>query len=127
VDQPTKYDLNLAILMRDRDQAPPELREAIDYFVVKFRFGSKRHQFLCIECGDRTRDMYMVRNEIWRQAVPVGGGYLHFACIEKRLGRPLHLDDFQDLPINREICYGWALRERNTQEETINGPTTVLR
>ena len=63
----------------------------------------------CNDC-DRYGLGYMIKDEIWSEAVgesPVR--YLCLWCVEKRLGRPVQLDDIDDAPINTPIYY---FRER---------------
>lgn len=83
-----------------------------------------REKYGCMEC--RRIDLYMVRDEVWMTAVP---NYfrlrpsrrredlltnLCLRCLEKRLGRPLTLQDFTDTEVNDPIRFGWdmALRAR---------------
>lgn len=70
--------------------------------------GQKIHR--CRECRQPMRydtDYYMLRHTVWAQAIGArpetqyAPGYLHLACVEKRIGRQLHLDDFMpEVPIN---------------------------
>lgn len=75
--------------------------------------------FQCFECKQAYREDYMVHDHVWQEAVdwralnrekndadlPKGGIYLHLACLEKRLGRRLTLDDLKDVPCNAGIRY----------------------
>lgn len=65
---------------------------------------------ICAECGGPMRydtDYFMLTHPVWAKAIGAhhrkkwAPGYLHLACVEKRLGRPLVLADFMpSLPIN---------------------------
>jgi len=55
----------------------------------------------CADCG-WARDRFMVTNEVWREA---GYGPREFhclRCLETRLKRPLTIEDFPAVPINRQ-------------------------
>lgn len=67
----------------------------------------------CKDCSKSTfDDYYMVKDEIWAEAgMPAiaprhDTGMLHRACLEKRIGRPLTLDDYTDYPVNNWIREG---------------------
>lgn len=72
----------------------------------------------CRDCG-RLDDDYMVTQETWCEAFRVEvvksprsapKGKLCFDCLEKRLGRPLTIEDFRaDLGANRSIFLGYSL------------------
>ena len=55
--------------------------------------------FSCEDCGSDYDEHYMVQNDIWK-AYGAGDGMLCIGCLEKRIGRKLHRQDFIDLPIN---------------------------
>lgn len=77
-----------------------------------------RPKRVCLECGEWPSE-YMLEHDIWMQAVPdpavrldkekPGGVHLCLACVPKRLGRDLTLDDFSDAPLNNPIRVGFAL------------------
>ncbi len=58
-------------------------------------------RWLCLDCGKNTfenrDDYYFLRNRLWRQLVPKDQrhGMICRACIERRLGQPLTLEDFR--------------------------------
>jgi hypothetical protein len=59
----------------------------------------------CRDCGVdvlKIGDWYSVRAEVWAATgLAPEGGVLCLADLRRRLGRPLHLDDFpEDIPIN---------------------------
>jgi hypothetical protein len=57
----------------------------------------------CKDCGVDTfeiNEYYMVTKDLWRQ-YGVKRGMLCIACLEKRMGRSLTLDDFTDCILNR--------------------------
>jgi hypothetical protein len=51
---------------------------------------------VCRDYDHADPERYMLKNYLWRSAVPTGRGCLCLACLEKRLGRPLVADDFGD-------------------------------
>ncbi len=66
----------------------------------------------CMECGAACHDDFAVQDQIWLQAVPGCAGHLHLCCLEKRVGRALVVEDFQqDAPCNQELLVamrcGW--------------------
>ena len=62
--------------------------------------------------GPQTTDMditledYRVHDELW----DVKNGYLHIACLERRIGRRLRQQDFKKLPVNNTILAGFRLQ-----------------
>lgn len=64
----------------------------------------------CADCGTYLPYMYMVRDGLWPQGRSDGGsgpmdGTLCIPCLERRLGRELAAEDFEDVPAN-----AWVLR-----------------
>jgi hypothetical protein len=59
------------------------------------RLGRARleRDFLCAECGEKTRDDYMARDDVWT-SVAGKRDVLHLECFAKRLGRTLAPEDF---------------------------------
>jgi hypothetical protein len=58
----------------------------------------------CRDCGvdtDAIDEYYMVTDPVWDQAT-LGeiDGHLCIGCLEHRLGRTLHANDFTDRPVN---------------------------
>lgn len=63
--------------------------------------------FKCLDCECDTCDVneyYMVRDHLWRKAVPKRTGMLCIGCLETRLGRTLTKADFTDVPVNKGWC-----------------------
>lgn len=76
----------------------------------------------------------MVRDEVWFQAWPTyredrellqrtakaremqieAVCYLCLECLEKRLGRPLVIEDFEDVPLNKGVFFGYEMYRRST-------------
>ncbi len=54
----------------------------------------------------------MVSTEVWLSVMPDHTGDLHFACLEKKLGRLLTIDDFPNCPANNTIRFGFKLGRR---------------
>ncbi|PYJ23157.1 MAG: hypothetical protein DME99_03655 [Verrucomicrobia bacterium] len=52
----------------------------------------------CRDCGRAHPEYYMLKRNLWLQAVPTGRGCLCLECLAKRLGRPLVAEDFGDPP-----------------------------
>lgn len=57
-------------------------------------------KYECKECHLPVDDQYMVKDELWKKFHGSPRGVLHIACLEKRMGRPLTLDDLTRAPIN---------------------------
>jgi hypothetical protein len=55
----------------------------------------------CRDCDRPDPEFYMLKRDLWLQAVPSGRGCLCLACLAKRLGRPPVAEDFGDLPIKQ--------------------------
>lgn len=68
----------------------------------------KAEDFVCSDCAELELSGYMVENSVWREAGAHRFELLHLECLEKRLGRPLTIEDFTPAPINHSIR--WALR-----------------
>lgn len=65
----------------------------------------RRSAWSCLDCGGSTRiagEYYMVRPEVWAEAMPSGKGMLCLGCLAQRLGRLLRQDDFLDCPLNND-------------------------
>lgn len=84
---------------------------------IKVRFlrltGQAKDKWLeidyCLECDEQfgPSQHYMVKDKVWKQVAT--SGFLHLACLEKLLGRPLTIKDFRDLPVNDSIFFGYRL------------------
>jgi Protein of unknown function (DUF2695) len=59
--------------------------------------------FKCHDCGnDFDEYSYMVHDHVWNAGgLSEDGGLLCIGCLEKRIGRRLHPEDFEDVPLNR--------------------------
>lgn len=72
-------------------------------------------QYLCHDCrldvSQNGEYMYMLRDEVWQAHCPPGRHVLLCAwCLQLRVGRPLHRDDFDwSRLINRAACPRSAL------------------
>jgi len=68
---------------------------------------------ICCHCGtDCADELYMVQHELWEMATksPLEReGYLHFRCLEARIGRHLTSEDFIDAPCNSLPAVGHHL------------------
>ena len=62
----------------------------------------------CQDCGVRPFTPYMIRNGLWQQ-VSNGCNLLCLPCFVKRLGRPLHMDDFHPCQLTNLIMLGYAI------------------
>lgn len=70
---------------------------------------------LCLDCGEDTIpctgkrgcrhagkwEWYMVWPQVWAAARVADRRFLHIACLEARLGRPLTAADFTTAPVNQ--------------------------
>ena len=62
-------------------------------------------RFFCVDCGKNTLggEYYMVRDELWAASgLEPNDGMLCLACLEKRIGRLLTLEDFAAVVPSRE-------------------------
>lgn len=89
--------------------------------IVDGHFDSYPSQY-CMDCKG-SAEWYMVKNEVWRQALAnesmldlvvdsakVGGSvYLCLSCLSSRIDRPVEFEDFADVPAN-ELLF-WAKRK----------------
>ena len=68
-------------------------------------------RFRCSDCGSGMTAArgFMVCDEVWKAAGMDYKGFLHLPCLEKRLGRPLALADFTDVPINDNIRFAYKM------------------
>jgi hypothetical protein len=61
----------------------------------------------CVDCGWYGDD-YMVTHAVWKlSGLPPDGGQLCLACLQRRLNRPLTIDDFPPCSPNR-LAYAAA-------------------
>jgi len=63
-----------------------------------------RLRFKCIDCKIDTGKIgehYMLKDDIWFSIHPSKNGMLCLNCLEKRLHRPLTINDFNDSHINK--------------------------
>ena len=76
----------------------------------------------CTDCGFVPFDHYMVWDELWAKAGLDPREICCLECLERRIGRPLGIDDFPPLAVNR-LAYAAAgklsvevAREQREQE-----------
>lgn len=106
--------LNLPPKLLQQAERLAQLKQCpLEEYLLKIMIQGIKHEiaynggsFNCIECEKLTYEDFMVRNKVWREAVSPKGGRIHLACLEKRLGRELCPDDFQDLPVNAPLRLG---------------------
>jgi hypothetical protein len=65
----------------------------------------------CHDCGHDYDEYFMVRNDVWR-ASGLHRGLLCVGCLEGRIGRQLHQQDFKDVETNRPGTFPQSLRLR---------------
>jgi hypothetical protein len=102
--------------------------EKIDRFLLSIKTESDTYR--CFDCLDRNNG-YTVHDRLWdlawphheehRQAMHMRAEQLNqqhrkmvrqflcLPCLEVRLGRSLTIDDFDDVPINRALRFGYRL------------------
>jgi hypothetical protein len=71
--------------------------------------------FECMDCDNGTNDMneyYMVHDHVWLSVVKSKAGMLCIGCLEGRLKRQLHSQDFMDVPLNGLPTQSRRLQER---------------
>lgn len=92
------------LILSDLDMNNVEsAKERLDRYIKRHQSFEARH--FCAECGAKEGlQGYMVHDEVWAQA-GMEDGFLHLACLEKRIGRNLEGDDFPDYPINEGILH----------------------
>ncbi len=80
--------------------------------------------FRCIDCNGLRDQAYMLRDAVWKEAVPdypqrkLKKRFVHVCirCVERRLKRPITLDDLTDKPINDLARVGARLAQRDADE-----------
>jgi hypothetical protein len=82
-DKFEKLDAEFRRLLRGHRKIPPDLTARLPS---------------CRDCDRPDPGFYVLKRELWLQAVPSGRGCLCLACLASR--RPLVRDDFSDLPVN---------------------------
>ena len=66
----------------------------------------------CAVCGAFPPDAYMVRDDVWQAAGLAPKDHACLPCLERRLGRPLTIDDFAPVPINRQLRFAYDMGRR---------------
>lgn len=78
-----------------------ELLSVVDESIERFV------SMLCMDCGeDTTSEYYMVHDEVWKQATRSHEthGMLCIGCLERRIGRSLHKEDFpKNIAVNKVV------------------------
>jgi hypothetical protein len=82
-----KLDAEFLRLLRGRRRIPPDLVAQL---------------VSCRDCDRPDPEFYMLKRDLWLQAVPTGRGCLCLACLKRRLGRPLVAEDFGEMPIDKK-------------------------
>lgn len=75
--------------------------------------GSSRRKFLCLDCKVDTGKIYehyMLIEETWFAIHQSKFGMLCIGCVEKRLGRMLTKDDFNESHVNNPKLYPMSAR-----------------
>jgi hypothetical protein len=74
--------------------------------------------FACVDCLEYGHG-WMCSDEVWAEIATAHGSdpadpyfILCCKCAEKRLGRPLTIENFTDVPINRPLRFGHELGKR---------------
>ena len=65
----------------------------------------KAREFPCQDCTIdvyKSDGVFMLEDNIWNSIYPSTDGFLCIKCIEKRLGRELTKEDFNDSYVNRK-------------------------
>ena len=84
--------------------------------------------YKCPDCGEIEYDGYMVNKAVWLALLTPDERrqrhmYLHLACLDERaekyLARRLQIEDFQDLPINAGVRFGFAMGARQGVRSTM--------
>lgn len=81
-------------------------------------------RWACMDCGADTVDEYfMVRHDLWLDAVGARSGKLCLICLETRLGRRLNAADFLACPAND---LDWRKSDRLRERMTTPPPVTSV-
>lgn len=85
---------------------------------VSVTVSDKDREYYCYDCSHYPPS-YMVLDEVWERAVPDYREQrksrrfnLCFSCLESRLGRELTVRDFQEVPVNQGIFFGYLMGVR---------------
>ncbi len=84
----------------------------------------------CVDCN-HLGDYYMLLDKVWKEAFPNyvevkkkrrledtnASVQLCLRCVEKRLDRPLTIDDFTTAPVNDSIVFGYQMGKAARSEE----------
>lgn len=68
----------------------------------------------CAHCGKPVGQGFMLYDDVWALAKLDPTEVAHLWCVEERLGRPLELNDFEDVPLNQNVK--WALKKLGQAE-----------
>ena len=107
-------------------------------FIERVEAAGRNPRFCCFNCGAR-EESYMVMNQVWLRAWPDYWEWrrelrsllatsantdgkmrllLCLSCLERKLGRPLVVSDFTDVPINDKIFIGVRIGRRERERAT---------
>lgn len=75
---------------------------------VEKRTSRDRAWLNCLACRAPSYDNYMVHDDLWLSVFPARG-FAHLACLEKRVGRQLRIEDFTLAPVNHAIMFGYLM------------------
>ena len=70
------------------------------------RPAPQRDRYLCLDCKG-TSDPFMVYNEVWAKAGYKPKDVCCLDCLEKRLGRPITVEDLTPASINNTFRYAY--------------------
>ena len=84
------------------------------------KLGAALRRRECIDCGlllASVFDYYMVHNAVWSEAGLHQQDECCLGCLERRLGRPLTIEDFPPVPVNRAAYAGAGRLAEFLEEE----------
>lgn len=93
------------------EKAPGHLYKINDY---KVKLQS--HRWFCQDCLNKYPELFMVKDEIWKEAALNKKGFICLNCLEKRLKRHLVLSDFKDSPVNDVYKFGYEIAMREVKD-----------
>ena len=75
-----------------------------------------KERFRCKQCNEYWFNCFTIHDELWLSLPTVGPrGWYCMPCVEKDLGRPLTIDDFDQSPCNDLLRIGYAMAEEDSR------------
>lgn len=81
-----------------------ELKETV-LFLQRVETSAGLSNRVCCSCNKEAVEDYMLTDIVWLEVCPEKDKYLCLSCVEKTLGRDLHVLDFKPLRMNSVAYY----------------------